>query len=195
MSGQSRVGQVEVVLDLAIDLIGDLAGGAEARDLAPLSFERVGLQLVVDRDFRRFAGVMLFAVDVTEQVCDAILVLADDPAFDFPVFGRIERRFEFAHSPNAGAQSLNAHFYLALLDVFVGVDAQPLQKRTERQTLKYQRREDHAEGDEDDLVAEWKTERQRERGGERDDSTHPRPRDDEDVIHPRHSLALARPPR
>src|SRR6187549_1626405 len=53
------------------------------------------------------------------------------------------------------------------------------QQGLERQALNRERAEDDGEGGEQDEIAEWKSARQCERGGERDDPAHPGPRNHE----------------
>ena len=60
----------------------------------------------------------------------------------------------------------------------VVVHARPADHGGQREPLQHERREDHAEGDEQQLVARREVGGQRERGGQRDRAAHARPADD-----------------
>src|SRR5579875_2269798 len=145
---QPRIGKVEVALDMPVDLVGNRPAPAHLVDGSPLRGQRFILQAMVDRVFG--SGIRGRAVEVPAEMLDAMSVLVDNPAFDLPLDFRIEPGLELAQTFQPALERLDPYFDLFTLHAAFVANAQDADHERQGQAHDDERRENHAEGDEDD---------------------------------------------
>ncbi len=181
-SKQPRLGEVEVVLHAAEDLVGDLAAVAQLHDRRALGAQRRVLRLVVEAARRASRRRRPARGACAGGRCGARTRRA----------GGRSRRAPRRPAPSRASASISRRPASSAATRTSTSRAspspsraqtQPLHERDQREPLAHQRDEDDDERDEHDRVARrerraaLRGERQRERGGERHDAAHPRPAD------------------